>query len=200
MIDRIDRTITLRRQARRRDAQAADGDRRQVPGAPDADLGDRYPHRRSGRRNSISAFRDDREAAEPANPYSRSAGVNWIPGLLSLRWNARKLAASLKRMRPKVFISAAMQTAAHALTQQFLAWVAEGERSYADAEAWRRSCPHLVHLGRRHRRRAGALRERGQHAAIATRAHRARAGAARPGLNPQAVAPSPSGPPPSLAA
>ena len=36
-----------------------------------------------------------------------------------------------------------MQTAAHALTQQFLAWVAEGERRYADAEAWRRSCPHL---------------------------------------------------------
>jgi hypothetical protein len=36
-----------------------------------------------------------------------------------------------------------MQTAAHALTQQFLAWIAEGERSYADAEAWRRSCPHL---------------------------------------------------------
>jgi hypothetical protein len=36
-----------------------------------------------------------------------------------------------------------MQNAAHALTQQFLAWVAEGERTYADAEAWRRSCPHL---------------------------------------------------------
>jgi hypothetical protein len=36
-----------------------------------------------------------------------------------------------------------MQTAAYALTQQFLAWVDEGERSYADAEAWRRSCPHL---------------------------------------------------------
>ena len=36
-----------------------------------------------------------------------------------------------------------MQNAAHALTQQFLAWVAEAERSYADAEAWRRSCPHL---------------------------------------------------------
>ena len=36
-----------------------------------------------------------------------------------------------------------MQPAAHALTQQFLAWVAEGKRSYADAEAWRRSCPHL---------------------------------------------------------
>ena len=36
-----------------------------------------------------------------------------------------------------------MQTAAHALTQQFLTWVAEGPRSYADAEAWRRSCPHL---------------------------------------------------------
>ena len=37
-----------------------------------------------------------------------------------------------------------MQTAAHALTQQFLAWVAEHPRSYADAEAWRRSCPHLT--------------------------------------------------------
>jgi hypothetical protein len=36
-----------------------------------------------------------------------------------------------------------MQPAAHALTQQFLAWVAEGQRSYADAEDWRRSCPHL---------------------------------------------------------
>jgi hypothetical protein len=30
-----------------------------------------------------------------------------------------------------------------ALTQQFLAWVAEAPRSYADAEPWRRSCPHL---------------------------------------------------------
>jgi hypothetical protein len=40
-------------------------------------------------------------------------------------------------------MSVAMQPAAHALTQQFLAWVAEGQRSYADAEAWRRSCPHL---------------------------------------------------------
>jgi hypothetical protein len=36
-----------------------------------------------------------------------------------------------------------MSGAAHALTQQFLAWVAEAPRSYADAEAWRRSCPHL---------------------------------------------------------
>ena len=36
-----------------------------------------------------------------------------------------------------------MQTAAHALTQQFLAWVDEAPRSYADAESWRRSCPHL---------------------------------------------------------
>jgi hypothetical protein len=36
-----------------------------------------------------------------------------------------------------------MQSATHALTQQFLAWVAERPRSYADAEAWRRSCPHL---------------------------------------------------------
>ncbi len=39
--------------------------------------------------------------------------------------------------------SHAMQTAAHALTQDFLAWVAEAPRSYAEAEAWRRSCPHL---------------------------------------------------------
>lgn len=37
----------------------------------------------------------------------------------------------------------AMQDAAHALTQQFLAWVAEAPRSYSDADAWRRSCPHL---------------------------------------------------------
>jgi hypothetical protein len=36
-----------------------------------------------------------------------------------------------------------MQTTVHALTQQFLAWVDVAERSYADAEAWRRSCPHL---------------------------------------------------------
>ena len=36
-----------------------------------------------------------------------------------------------------------MQDAARALTQQFLAWVDEAPRSYADAEAWRRSCPHL---------------------------------------------------------
>ena len=36
-----------------------------------------------------------------------------------------------------------MHKAAPALTQQFLAWIAEAPRSYADAEAWRRSCPHL---------------------------------------------------------
>ena len=36
-----------------------------------------------------------------------------------------------------------MQPAARALTQQFLTWVDEAERSYADAEAWRHSCPHL---------------------------------------------------------
>ena len=36
-----------------------------------------------------------------------------------------------------------MHKAAPALTQQFIAWVAEAPRSYADAEAWRRSCPHL---------------------------------------------------------
>jgi len=36
-----------------------------------------------------------------------------------------------------------MQPAAHALTQHLLAWVAEEPRTHADAEAWRRSCPHL---------------------------------------------------------
>jgi len=36
-----------------------------------------------------------------------------------------------------------MDKGAAALTQQFLAWVAEAPRTYADAEAWRRSCPHL---------------------------------------------------------
>jgi len=36
-----------------------------------------------------------------------------------------------------------MHEAAPALTQQFLAWVAEAPRSYAEAESWRRSCPHL---------------------------------------------------------
>ena len=36
-----------------------------------------------------------------------------------------------------------MQDAAQALTQQFLEWVDEAPRSYADAEAWRCSCPHL---------------------------------------------------------
>lgn len=37
-----------------------------------------------------------------------------------------------------------MQAGAAALTQQFLAWIDEAPRSYADAEAWRRSCPHLA--------------------------------------------------------
>ena len=37
-----------------------------------------------------------------------------------------------------------MSDPAHALTLQFLAWVAEGPRSYADAmEAWRSTCPRL---------------------------------------------------------
>ena len=36
-----------------------------------------------------------------------------------------------------------MQAGAPALTQQFLVWIDEAERTYADAEAWRRSCPHL---------------------------------------------------------
>lgn len=36
-----------------------------------------------------------------------------------------------------------MDKAAQALTLQFLAWLDEAPRSYADAEVWRRSCPHL---------------------------------------------------------
>ena len=37
-----------------------------------------------------------------------------------------------------------MSDPAHALTLQFLAWVAEGPRSYAQAmEAWRSTCPRL---------------------------------------------------------
>jgi hypothetical protein len=37
-----------------------------------------------------------------------------------------------------------MSDPAHALTLQFLAWVAERPRSYADAmEAWRSTCPRL---------------------------------------------------------
>ena len=37
-----------------------------------------------------------------------------------------------------------MSDPAHALTLQFLAWVADGPRSYADAmEAWRSTCPRL---------------------------------------------------------
>jgi hypothetical protein len=37
-----------------------------------------------------------------------------------------------------------MSDPAYALTLQFLAWVAEGPRTYADAmEAWRSTCPRL---------------------------------------------------------
>ena len=36
-----------------------------------------------------------------------------------------------------------MQKPLSPLTLQFLAWLAEGPRSYGEAEAWRRSCPHL---------------------------------------------------------
>jgi hypothetical protein len=37
-----------------------------------------------------------------------------------------------------------MSDASHALTLQFLAWVAEAPRTYADAmEAWRSTCPRL---------------------------------------------------------
>ena len=36
-----------------------------------------------------------------------------------------------------------MSEPASLIMLQFLAWVAESPRSYADADAWRRSCPHL---------------------------------------------------------
>ena len=42
-----------------------------------------------------------------------------------------------------VIMKDVMHPAAPALIQEFLAWVDEAPRSYADAEAWRRSCPHL---------------------------------------------------------
>ncbi len=35
-------------------------------------------------------------------------------------------------------------TASIALTQQFLAWIADGPRTYGEAmDAWRSTCPHL---------------------------------------------------------
>ena len=61
MIDRIERAITLDRQARRRSAPAAHGDRRQMPGAPHADVGDRYPHRRTERGRAMTAENVDGE-------------------------------------------------------------------------------------------------------------------------------------------
>ena len=71
-----------------------------------------------------------------------------------------------------------MSAAAHSLMQQFLAWVAEAPRSYADAEAWRRSCPHfaiwedaisdgLVRLERRHARWIAAGVDGGRTQAVA---------------------------------
>ena len=43
-----------------------------------------------------------------------------------------------------------MSDPAHALTLQFLAWVAERPRSYADAmEAWRSTCPRDARSGGR---------------------------------------------------
>ena len=47
MLDQIERVIINRRRARCRTAQATDGNRRQVPGASHADLGD--PYRDAGR-------------------------------------------------------------------------------------------------------------------------------------------------------
>ena len=76
-----------------------------------------------------------------------------------------------------------MQTAAHALTQQFLAWVDEAPRSYADAEAWRRSCPHLsiwedaISDGLVHFQNGSSMQS------IAARAHAARARAVEGPLN-----------------
>ena len=42
-IDRIEREVTLRGRSQRRAARQADGDRRQVPGAPHAAFRDRHP-------------------------------------------------------------------------------------------------------------------------------------------------------------
>ena len=61
----------------------------------------------------------------------------------SFRGNERMIAGDTCNKYAQEYFPAAMQAAAHALTQQFLAWIAETPRSYAEAEAWRRSCPHL---------------------------------------------------------
>ena len=50
MIDRIERAITLAGDLDAAHAPAAHGDRRQMPGAPYADLGDRHPHGRTAQR------------------------------------------------------------------------------------------------------------------------------------------------------
>ena len=73
-----------------------------------------------------------------------------------------------------------MQTAAHALTQQFLAWVEEAPRSYADAEAWRRSCPHLSIWEDAISDGLVRFENGSEHAGIAARADAAWACAARP--------------------
>ena len=93
-----------------------------------------------------------------------------------------------------------MQTAAAALTQQFLAWVEEAPRSYADAEAWRRSCPHLsiwedaIADGLIRFENGGGMQ--GSRLVLT----RARAGVARAGLSAQGLASWPLTSPLSLAA
>ena len=52
MLDEIDLDDCHGGQSRRRTAQAADGDRRQVPGAPYADVGDSHRHARGGLTNN----------------------------------------------------------------------------------------------------------------------------------------------------
>src|SRR5262249_6735122 len=45
--------------------------------------------------------------------------------------------------RERAYFRLVLQDTVHGLPKQFLAWGGEGPRSYVDADAWRRSCPHL---------------------------------------------------------
>ena len=124
MIDRIDRNITFEGALERRAAQAAAGDRRQVPGAPDAEVGDRNPHVRAAHLNFFAAGIFNRHARRRA---CTDAAIPCVGG---------GSAAQLRR------------------------------RGSLAAEL-----PALIHLGRRHFRRPGPLRERQQHAGSAAGSH-----------------------------
>jgi predicted pyridoxine 5'-phosphate oxidase superfamily flavin-nucleotide-binding protein len=89
---------------------------------------------------------DDRAVGLHTTAEMRAAraGVERLRQLQGRGASARADVQGLVFRRPEsVYFSPAMHSAAPALTQQFLAWVDEAPRSYADAEAWRRSCPHL---------------------------------------------------------